>query len=315
MKLVGGQQLNGAPGDYSLTAHLFDRLPKEMGNAGGVLRYVGYDSRQKNGNNARFLGVVVPSFDHIPHGMIGWELADTNWTVCRAEDDRPAAAWQEDIQWLWRSGHDDDAIGEFRADGPHDWGRSGDLREVLLVTTAYFPADGSGPPDDVQIVDYDKSWPEQYSEMAGWLQRELGPTIALCVEHYGSTAMPGMPAKPVIDILVEVPSFQAAKKRGIPLLNSLEWEYWWHSEHMVFIKRQGFMGHRTHHIHMAPRGHAIWNGLAFRDYLRTHPEDAKRYADLKRHLASAHRGDRETYTDEKKVFVTEITAKAMTPGQ
>jgi len=242
--------------------------------------------------------------------MIGWELTDTDWTLWRTEQGRLVSDWHEDIRWQWRDSEHGGTTGEFCAEGPRDWGRNRVACEMSIVANAYFASNGSGPQDDVQLVDYDRSWPEQYGEMAGWLRRELGQTLALHVEHYGSTAIAGMPAKPVIDILVEIPSFQAAKRRAIPLLNRHEWEYWWYSEHMVFIKRREFMGQRTHHIHLAPREHDLWKSLAFRDHLRVHPDDARRYADLKRHLASTHRHDREAYTEAKGALVAEITAKA-----
>jgi len=65
---------------------------------------------------------------------------------------------------------------------------------------------------------------------------------------------------------------------------------------------------------MAPAGHEIWNGLAFRDYLRSHPEDAARYVALKRELAGRHRTDRERYTEAKGAFVREMTEKALGQG-
>ena len=146
--------------------------------------------------------------------------------------------------------------------------------------------------------------------MAGWLRNIVSPDIALRIEHYGSTAIPGIPAKPVIDILMEVPSFTEARRNLIPLFNKPECEYWWYDEHMVFIIRDRSTGLRTHHIHAAPKGHQVWQGLAFRDYLRTHPEDARRYATLKYKLAESHGNDREAYTDLKADFVNEIPFKA-----
>jgi GrpB-like predicted nucleotidyltransferase (UPF0157 family) len=164
--------------------------------------------------------------------------------------------------------------------------------------------------DDIYLVDYDSSWHAQFEQMADWLRSHLGTDIALRVEHYGSTAIPGMPAKPVIDILVEVPSFAEAKKRVLSCLNEEVWEYWWCAGHMVFFKRKELMGERTHHVHLAPRGHDFWDGLAFRDYLRSHPEDAARYAALKQQLAVRYRKDREAYTDSKSEFVREVLLRA-----
>jgi GrpB-like predicted nucleotidyltransferase (UPF0157 family) len=80
---------------------------------------------------------------------------------------------------------------------------------------------------------------------------------------------------------------------------------------MTFIKRQKLMGRRTHHVHMAPRDHRLWEGLAFRDYLMSHPREVSRYAALKRELAKTYRQDRERYTQAKTEFVREITSKAL----
>lgn len=112
-------------------------------------------------------------------------------------------------------------------------------------------------------------------------------------------------------MLVEVPSYDIARQAILPLLNREEWEYWWYQDHMVFIKRQALMGKRTHHIHLAPAEHRLWEGIAFRDYLIAHPETAARYAALKGELADKHREDREGYTQAKTAFVQEITAKAL----
>jgi GrpB-like predicted nucleotidyltransferase (UPF0157 family) len=165
--------------------------------------------------------------------------------------------------------------------------------------------------DEVALIDPDPTWSSQFQEMASWLRRRLGPEVAQRIEHYGSTAIPGMSAKPVIDILVEVPSFDVAKRHVVPALNDPQWEYWWYSDHMIFIRRERPMGPRTHHLHLAPRGHRLWEGLAFRDYLRVHPEAAARYAALKRELAQSYRDDREAYTQAKTAFVRQVTAEAL----
>ena len=71
------------------------------------------------------------------------------------------------------------------------------------------------------------------------------------------------------------------------------------------------MGHRTHHIHMAPKDHVVWDGLAFRDLLRSHAKERERYAALKRRLAVSFRDDRERYTQAKTEFVLTVTQEAL----
>ena len=80
---------------------------------------------------------------------------------------------------------------------------------------------------------------------------------------------------------------------------------------MCFIVRDEVTGIRTYHIHLAPAGHRIWEGLAFRDYMRTHSGDAARYVALKLDLAKCYQKDREGYTDAKEAFVREITDMAL----
>ncbi|MBI5960368.1 MAG: GrpB family protein [Chloroflexi bacterium] len=163
--------------------------------------------------------------------------------------------------------------------------------------------------DEVILVEHDPAWAQQFEQIAACLRKSLGP-LALRIEHYGSTAIPGIPAKPLIDVLVEIPSFDEARSRLIPLFNRPEWEYWWYKEHMMFIRRTGIGGPRTHHLHIAPKDHPLWEGLIFRDYLRDHPDDAAQYAALKQQLAADFSSDRERYTQAKTDFVQQILAKA-----
>jgi GrpB-like predicted nucleotidyltransferase (UPF0157 family) len=120
-----------------------------------------------------------------------------------------------------------------------------------------------------------------------------------------------MPAKPVIDILIQIPSFSEARRVLIPIFNKHEYEYWGYDDHILFIKRKEFLGTRTHHIHAAPAGSRFWEHISFRDYLRTYPGDAGRYAALKHKLAGRHTTNREEYTVAKGEFVKEITEKAL----
>lgn len=311
MKLIGSQQFDPAPGDHSLYADVLGRLPKELGNTGDRLRFVGYEAVSRRGACVRFIGAEVGPAARIPQNRMAWELDAGTWTIRNGAGDDGTVEWKEDIAWHWRdTGRDSGATGEFLAHGPADWHWDGLKGEVKMVAHAWFAADGRSPQDDVLLADYNPHWPEQFCLMADWLRDGLGPEIALRIEHYGSTAIPGMPAKPVVDVLIEVPSFPEAKRRAIPLLNSPLWEYWWYSDHMVFIKRTEFLGPREFHVHLAPQGHAIWKGLVLRDHLRADNRDAKRYADLKHALASAHHRDREAYTAAKQALVNEITEKA-----
>jgi GrpB-like predicted nucleotidyltransferase (UPF0157 family) len=120
-----------------------------------------------------------------------------------------------------------------------------------------------------------------------------------------------MIAKPIIDVLVEVPSFSKAKLHALPSLNNKLWEYWWYDNHITFVKRDKLMGVRTHHVHMMPSGRELRARLAFRDYLKSHAKEASQYATLKQQLAKSHQTKRERYTDAKAAFVNDVVAKVM----
>ena len=168
--------------------------------------------------------------------------------------------------------------------------------------------------DDIQLVPYDPRWPEIFRTEAGRIRELLGTAAVLRVEHMGSTAVPGLSAKPVIDMLIEIPSFELAQRTILPKLREEGWEYLWRGDrppgHMMFIRRNA-AGVRTHHVHMAPAGHPMWERLTFRDYLRTHPDEARQYEQLKSRLAAEHPGDREAYTDGNGEYVNRITAEAL----
>jgi GrpB-like predicted nucleotidyltransferase (UPF0157 family) len=313
--LVGGVQRDPAPGDHSLIGGLFDTLPARLGLEPGITRWVGYEGVGAAGDRVRFFGLELSRARPIPDGLQEWRLTDARWTIREARPGGPAALFDNPIVWRWLdhgravTGR---RTGEFESAGPAAWrpARARGRRVWEMFANAYQDLGGDPAPDEVCLVDYDPAWPARFAEMAAWLLAGLGPATALSIEHYGSTAIPGMPAKPVVDLLVEVPSMEEGRRRAIPLLNAPDWEYWFYADHLCFIKRDGLNGVRTHHVHLAPRAHPVWQGIAFRDHLRAHPEDAARYADLKRSLAGAFRDDREGYTQAKTDFVREIALRA-----
>jgi len=136
----------------------------------------------------------------------------------------------------------------------------------------------------------------------------------VAVEHVGSTAVPGLAAKPVIDIVVGVRRLKDAAACAAPLA-AIGYECVPEYEAEIPDRRyfrKGPFGGRTHHLHMVEFGGAFWRRhLAFRDWLRTHPEDAARYGALKRELAATHEADREAYTEAKNAFVREVEAHVL----
>jgi GrpB-like predicted nucleotidyltransferase (UPF0157 family) len=169
--------------------------------------------------------------------------------------------------------------------------------------------------DEIVIVAYDPRWPQLFEQEAARIRRALGDGLLTRIEHFGSTAVPGLAAKPVIDILVGVRSLEEARRIAIPALDTLGYAYWYDNpdqEHMFFVKGLPPNGPRSHHIHMVEPQSIFWERLLFRDYLRKHPEEAARYLALKREMAVYFMEDREAYTDAKGEYIHTVTAKAKT---
>jgi GrpB-like predicted nucleotidyltransferase (UPF0157 family) len=171
--------------------------------------------------------------------------------------------------------------------------------------------------DEVAVTPYDPRWPRWFEEEKKHLLACLPGDLVKRVEHFGSTAVPGLAAKPIVDILVEVSSLEETKRRIVPILEAQGYDYFWRPTwgddtppfYAWFIKRDSG-GNRTHHIHMVEGHFEHWDRLLFRDYLIEHPETAREYAALKLALSETHRNDRVAYTKAKNDFVARVTEKA-----
>ena len=180
--------------------------------------------------------------------------------------------------------------------------------------------------DEVVIADYNSAWPAQFAEEAAQVRAALGDSV-VAIEHFGSTAVPGLSAKPIIDLLVAVRSLPEARARAVPALEALGYAYWAGDpapDRMFFVKGLPPSGPRTHHVHLVdlttsldPRlgEFTFADRLLFQDYLRAHPEEGQRYANLKRDLAARFPDDREAYTSGKTDYVYSVMQKARTAPQ
>ncbi|MBN9491602.1 MAG: GrpB family protein [Alphaproteobacteria bacterium] len=168
--------------------------------------------------------------------------------------------------------------------------------------------------DDIEIVDYDPRWPRLFEEEARRLRTVLDPSLIVGLEHFGSTAIAGLSAKPIIDILVAVRSLAAARATFVAALRTLDYVYWADNpkkDRMFFVKGMPPYGSkRSHHVHVTEPEGEMWQRLVFRDYLRAHPEEAGTYERLKKRLAAEHPTDREAYTDAKSAYVESVMRKA-----
>jgi GrpB-like predicted nucleotidyltransferase (UPF0157 family) len=168
--------------------------------------------------------------------------------------------------------------------------------------------------DDVHIVPYDPGWPALSAAEAARLRAVLPVELVVGIEHFGSTAIPGMAAKPVIDILIAVRSLARAKREVVQPVQSLGYVYWNDNpkpDRMFFVKGMPPHGSaRTHHVHVCePEGEMWRRRLVFRDHLRADADEAHRYEALKRRLAAQYAADRERYTEAKSAYIEEVYRK------
>jgi GrpB-like predicted nucleotidyltransferase (UPF0157 family) len=166
----------------------------------------------------------------------------------------------------------------------------------------------------VAVVPYDTNWPLLFQQERQQLLSCLPGTLIKRVEHFGSTAVPGLAAKPIIDMLVEVTSLDETRRKVPPILEPQGYDYFWRPTwgddtppfYAWFIKRDS-QGNRTHHIHFVEAHFEVWDRILFRDYLIDHPEIAKQYSMLKMRLSDNYSNDRVSYTKAKTDFVVRVT--------
>ncbi len=166
--------------------------------------------------------------------------------------------------------------------------------------------------DEVVVADYDPRWPELYAQEVAGLRQVFGASL-VGLEHIGSTSVPGLAAKPIVDIQAVVRTLPDAQNAA-PALAALGWRqgiFALDLETRLYFKKYNAQGGRTHQLHVyAPDHSAASAHLLFRDYLRAHPEEAQRYAALKRELVERFRFDRLAYNDAKTAYVEAVLAKA-----
>jgi GrpB-like predicted nucleotidyltransferase (UPF0157 family) len=162
----------------------------------------------------------------------------------------------------------------------------------------------------IEVVDYDPRWPLRYQRERDRIAAALGEN-AVAIEHVGGTAVPGLPAKPVIDIMVGVPDIERAGQAVAGLIN-LGYQYVPELESQLPERRYFRRGTpETHHVHMVAVSSDFWEEhLLFRDYLRTHPQAAEEYGKLKRGLANRFRFDRDAYRAGKVPFIDTVVDAA-----
>lgn len=172
--------------------------------------------------------------------------------------------------------------------------------------------------DKVIVVDYDPKWPAMFEAEKAAILAGAGAWIE-DIQHVGSTSVPGLAAKPIIDIMIAVYDLQMVEKCVWPITQlgyAYMGEYGLPERH--FFRKppaDGWHG-RTHHIHMVLKDSNQWNNqIHFRDYLRTHPEACQQYEDLKRDLVARFANDRYGYGEAKEEFIFATLRKAGHPDE
>ena len=163
----------------------------------------------------------------------------------------------------------------------------------------------------VELAAYDSSWPSMFEAERLSLEEELAPWLAGAIEHIGSTAVPLLLAKPIIDIMAPVITLEQSRA-AIDVVCRAGYLYYPYKADLMHWFCKPSPGMRTHHLHLVPRGSALWiERLTFRDALRKSPTLANEYAALKTRFAAQFRTDREAYTDAKTPFVKMVLSREL----
>lgn len=164
----------------------------------------------------------------------------------------------------------------------------------------------------IQLSEYTTNWEQLYEQEIKDLQTILGDNLALGFEHIGSTAIPGMLAKPTIDILVDIPE----DTKLCEIIDKMPDNYIHMQEvtsYIMFVKGYTPTGlaNESFHIHLGPKSkHFLWDRVFFRNYLIMNPNEQNEYINLKIKLQKKFKYDREGYTHGKSEYIKRITTKA-----
>jgi GrpB-like predicted nucleotidyltransferase (UPF0157 family) len=163
----------------------------------------------------------------------------------------------------------------------------------------------------VEVVPHDPKWRKAFEVESKSVANALGENVA-AVHHIGSTAIPSIHAKPIIDLLVEVKDIIKVDGQSLAM-ESLGYEVM--GEFGIpgrrFFRKDNQESVRTHHIHTFKMASAqVERHLAFRNYMLAHPEDAQKYSELKRELARKYPQNIDKYMDSKDGFIREMDEKA-----
>ncbi|MGG4343388.1 GrpB family protein [Paenibacillus lautus] len=162
--------------------------------------------------------------------------------------------------------------------------------------------------EDIHLESYDKQWADRYSDELQTLTREVGPYTA-AIEHFGSTSVPGMTAKPIIDILVGVENALHTKEI-IRRLTAMGYDDLGEAgiPGRLYLRKRG---RHAYNVHIVLHRGDIWNhNIMIREYLRAHAVEADRYSEIKQRIVSQGTRTLLRYSNEKNAFVEQLLARA-----
>jgi len=173
------------------------------------------------------------------------------------------------------------------------------------------PGETEGRSRDYRIADPDPAWPDRFEAEAARIVSALPPSLVARIDHVGSTSVPGLAAKPIVDIQLSLHAM-VPRDSYVGALTALGYRWVldpWDVDHEFFSR--DIDGQRAFHVHVCASG-STWERrhLLFRDWLRDHPDDAAIYGELKRRLAATHPNDTLSYTEAKSSFISGVVARA-----
>lgn len=162
----------------------------------------------------------------------------------------------------------------------------------------------------VELSVYDPQWPSKFGAEKDFLMEVIGKWFYGSVEHIGSTSVPGLIAKPVIDIMFGVKSLEESRS-AIDVLVKNGYEYFPYKEDVMHWFCKPSDSFSTHHLHLIPYESSLWQErIQFRELLLSNKEVASEYSALKKKLSARYKEDREAYTQEKWPFIQQVLERA-----
>jgi GrpB-like predicted nucleotidyltransferase (UPF0157 family) len=225
-----------------------------------------------------------------------------------------AAAWEGEFRFRTRQGRRwvYEVVDPGMLDRPEELvtAARGVLAALEREPAAAARPERRGTGEAVSIKPYHPAWAAAFQDERRLLEQTIGEYVEDGIHHVGSTAVPGLAAKPIIDILAGIRDLDGARP-CIDLVAPLGYLYApYRADEMLWFCKP-HPSRRTHHLHLVPVGSERYRDeLRFRDYLRAHRESRDEYARLKRGLAMKFRLDREAYTGAKTAFVNDILSRA-----